>query len=47
MRFYDTRATVEEMEAYVLWRTSGVFQHFDPLYLLAPGAIPTGTPESN
>jgi murein DD-endopeptidase MepM/ murein hydrolase activator NlpD len=45
MRFYDTRASVEEMEAYVLWRTSGVFQHFDPLYLLAPGAVPTSTPE--
>jgi murein DD-endopeptidase MepM/ murein hydrolase activator NlpD len=45
MRFYDTRATQAEMDAYVLWRTSGVFQHFDPLYLLAPGAIPTPTPE--
>jgi len=44
MRFYDTRATQAEMDAYILWRTSGVFQHFDPLYLLAPGAIPTPTP---
>ena len=44
MRFYDTRATQAEMDAYVLWRTSGVFQHFDPLFLLAPGAIPTATP---
>jgi murein DD-endopeptidase MepM/ murein hydrolase activator NlpD len=45
MRFYDTRATQAEMDAYVLWRTSGVFQHFNPLYLLAPGAVPTPTPE--
>ena len=45
MRFYDTRATQAEMDAYVLWRTNGVFQHFDPLYLLAPGAVPTPTPE--
>ena len=44
MRFYDTRATVEEMDAYVLWRTSGVFQHFDPLSILAPEPIPTPTP---
>jgi murein DD-endopeptidase MepM/ murein hydrolase activator NlpD len=35
MLFYSTRATQEEMENYVLWRTSGVFQHFDPLRLLA------------
>ena len=47
MRFYDTRATQAEMDAYVLWRTSGIFQHFDPLLLLAPGAVPTATPESN
>lgn len=47
MRFYDTRATVEEMDAYVLWRTSGMFQHFDPLYLLAPQALPTATPGTN
>ena len=47
MRFYDTRATVEEMEAYIRWRTSGDFQHFDPLYLLAPENIPTITPEGN
>jgi murein DD-endopeptidase MepM/ murein hydrolase activator NlpD len=47
MRFYDTRATQAEMDAYVLWRTSGVFQHFDPLYLLAPQALPTPTPTTN
>lgn len=35
MRFYDTRATVGEMEAYKLWRTSGVFRHFDPMKLLS------------
>ncbi|UCD97669.1 MAG: M23 family metallopeptidase [Chloroflexota bacterium] len=43
MRFYDTRATVAEMEAYVLWRTSGEFQHFDPMDLLLPDRI-TATP---
>jgi murein DD-endopeptidase MepM/ murein hydrolase activator NlpD len=45
MRFYDTRAAQAEMDAYVLWRTSGVFQHFDPLYLLAPDAVTAPTPE--
>lgn len=35
MRFYDTRATQEEMDNYVLWRTSGLFQHFDPMILLS------------
>lgn len=35
MRFYDTRATQEEMDNYVLWRTSGIFQHFDPMRLLS------------
>jgi len=45
MRYYDTQATQDEMDAYVLWRTSGVFHHFNPLYLLAPDAIPTPTPE--
>ena len=34
MRFYDTRATREEMANYILWRTSGVFRHFDPMRLL-------------
>ncbi len=34
MRFYDTRATNEEMENYKLWRTSGQFRHFDPMDLL-------------
>jgi len=33
MRFYDTRATQEEMDNYKLWRTSGVFRHFDPMDL--------------
>lgn len=36
MRFYDTRATVEEMDNYKLWRTSGMFRHFDPMNLLTP-----------
>jgi murein DD-endopeptidase MepM/ murein hydrolase activator NlpD len=34
MRFYSTSATIEEMENYVLWRTSGVYRHFDPMILL-------------
>ena len=33
MRFYDTHATQEEMDNYKLWRTSGVFRHFDPMDL--------------
>lgn len=45
MRFYDTRATVEEMDTYILWRTSGTFQHFDPLLLLGPEVELTATPE--
>ena len=35
MLFYSTRATQAEMDNYVLWRTSGVFQHFDPMRLLS------------
>jgi len=33
MRFYDTRASQEEMDNYVLWRTSDIFRHFDPMKL--------------
>ncbi len=33
MVFYDTSATLEEMEQYRLWRTSGTFRHFDPMEL--------------
>lgn len=33
MAFYDTSATVEEMNNYKLWRTSGTFRHFDPMTL--------------
>ena len=40
MLFYNTRATIEEMENYVLWRTSGVFRHFDPMTLLSYGLTP-------
>ncbi len=47
MRFYDTRATQEEMDAYVLWRTSGIFQHFDPLQLLGLEKITETTPEGS
>jgi murein DD-endopeptidase MepM/ murein hydrolase activator NlpD len=47
MRFYDTRATQEEMDAYILWRTSGIFQHFDPLQLLGLEKITKTTPEGN
>lgn len=45
MRFYDTRASQEEMDTYVLWRTSGTFQHFDPMKLLGPEADSEATPE--
>jgi len=33
MVFYDTSATLEEMDAYRLWRMSGTFRHFDPMEL--------------
>jgi murein DD-endopeptidase MepM/ murein hydrolase activator NlpD len=36
MRYYDTRATMEELSTYELWRTSGVYRHFDPMILLSP-----------
>jgi murein DD-endopeptidase MepM/ murein hydrolase activator NlpD len=35
--------TEKERANYKLWRTSGMFQHFNPLRLLAPDAIPTPT----
>ena len=35
MRYYDTRASLEELAAYELWRTSGVYRHFDPMQLLS------------
>jgi hypothetical protein len=35
MMFYSTRASQAEMDNYVLWRTSGTFQHFDPMRLLS------------
>ena len=33
MAFYDTRATREEQASYLLWRTSGLFRHQDPMKL--------------
>jgi murein DD-endopeptidase MepM/ murein hydrolase activator NlpD len=35
MAFYDTTATQAEMDAYLLWRTSGNFSHFDPMELFS------------
>jgi len=40
MAFYSTQASEVERENYVLWRTSGTFQHFDPMVVLALGANP-------
>ena len=34
MLFYSTSATIKEMDNYRLWRTSGIFRHFDPMLLL-------------
>jgi len=34
MKYYDTRATELERKNYELWRTSGVFRHFDPMDLI-------------
>jgi murein DD-endopeptidase MepM/ murein hydrolase activator NlpD len=33
MAFYDTSASLEEMDNYLRWRTSGEFRHFDPMVL--------------
>lgn len=41
MRYYDTRASLEELAVYELWRTSGVFRHFDPMHLLSFPLDPT------
>ena len=53
MRFYDTRASQEELDNYVLWRTSEVFRHFDPLKLFGYGSeeiegspVPEENPDS-
>lgn len=35
MRYYDLHATQAENDAYLRWRTSGVFRHFDPMRLLS------------
>jgi len=37
MSHYNDTATQEEMGNYCTWRTSGIFQMFDPLILLALG----------
>lgn len=34
MRFYDTHATQEEKDTYLLWRINGVYRHFNPMDLL-------------
>ncbi len=34
MAFYDTQASEEERSLYRLWRTSGTFEHFDPMILV-------------
>ncbi len=39
MSFYNTQATVLEMENYRLWRMSGVFQHHDPMMLFERDVI--------
>ena len=33
MAFYDTSASLQEMDNYLRWRTSGEFRHFDPMLL--------------
>ena len=34
MAYYRPEATDEEKQNYLLWRTSGVYRHFDPMLLL-------------
>lgn len=36
MRYYQVEASEEEKEAYLRWRISGEFRHFDPMKLLNP-----------
>lgn len=40
MGFYDTRASLKDMENYERWRMSGEFQLFDPMILLVYGLSP-------
>jgi murein DD-endopeptidase MepM/ murein hydrolase activator NlpD len=40
MAFYSTQTSQEERDNYVLWRTSGTFQHFDPMSVLSPEVNP-------
>jgi len=35
MVFFDSQATPDEQAAYILWRISGEFQHFDPMTILS------------
>ncbi|MGB9586499.1 MAG: M23 family metallopeptidase, partial [Anaerolineales bacterium] len=35
MAYYTKEATDEERSLYLLWRTSGEFRHFDPLFLFS------------
>jgi murein DD-endopeptidase MepM/ murein hydrolase activator NlpD len=35
MVFYDTSATIEEMDNYRRWRTSGIFRSLDPMEVIA------------
>jgi len=35
MAFYDTQATTSEGKNYLRWRTSGEFNHFNPMIILA------------
>jgi len=36
MAFYTVQASQTARENYLLWRTSGVFHHFDPMLVLRP-----------
>jgi len=45
MAFYDTGATVEEMDNYRRWRMSGEFAMFDPMILLSYGLATEPVPE--
>ena len=35
MAFYTTTASLDEMKAYQRWRTSGEFQHIDPMHVFS------------
>ena len=47
MAYYHTNTTAEERENYELWRTSGVYRHFDPMVLFSLAVDEIETTDEN